>query len=82
MDNVEFGLDDVLDLTETEAAASPEGGTPGEAAEPTEPITGETVSEVPFLDKPFSEYTTSESLLLLLLAIALIILIQNTFRRE
>ena len=81
MDNVEF-VDDVLDLTETDVAASPEGGTPGEAADPTESITGDTVSEVPFLDKPFSEYSTSESLLLLLLVIALIILIQNTFRRD
>lgn len=79
MDNVEF-VDDVLDLTETGEAAA-EGGSPA-AADPTESITGDTVSEVPFLDKPFSEYSTSESLLFLLLGIAFIILIQNTFRRD
>lgn len=82
MDNVEFGLEDVFDLSEeTSEAASPEGGSPGEAAEPTEFIT-ETVSEVSFLDKPFSEYSTSESLLLLILGIVLLILIQDIFRRE
>lgn len=80
MDNVEFVSDDVFDLTETESA-SPEGGSPGEAAEPTESIT-ETVSDVPFLDKPFSEYSTSESLFLLFLAFVVLICVQNIFRSD
>lgn len=82
MDNVEFGLEDVFDLSEeTSEAASPEGGSPGEAAEPTEFIT-ETVSEVSFLDKPFNEYSTTESLFLLFLALVVLICVQNIFRRD
>lgn len=81
MDNLEFELDNVFDLTESAEAASPEGGSPGEAAEPTESIT-ETVSDVPFLDKPFNEYSANEALLLLILGVALLSLIHNIFRSD
>lgn len=77
----------ILDLTDgtyISGEASPEGGSPGEAAttSDTSEITSSTVSDVSFLDKPFSEYSTTDSLLLLLLACVVMLLIQNIFRRD